>query len=67
MVNVTIWNEYRHERESGPAQDVYPDGIHETLADALSAYGHGVRTATLDDPEHGLTESVLDETEVLVW
>ncbi|PCR88832.1 ThuA domain-containing protein [Natrinema ejinorense] len=67
MVSVTIWNEYRHEREDGPAKDVYPDGIHHALADALSAYGHTVRTATLDDPEHGLTEAVLDETEVLVW
>jgi trehalose utilization protein len=26
-----------------------------------------VRTATLEQPEHGLTESVLEETDVLVW
>lgn len=26
-----------------------------------------VRTATLDEPEHGLTETVLEETDVLMW
>jgi trehalose utilization protein len=67
MASVTVWNEYRHEREEGPAGEVYPDGIHAALADVLSGYGHDVRTATLDEPEHGLTEAVLEGTEVLVW
>lgn len=67
MVAITVWNEYRHERESGPAKEMYPDGIHHTLADVLSEYGHDVQTATLDEPEHGLTEDVLEETEVLLW
>lgn len=67
MVAVTIWNEYRHERENDAAKDIYPDGIHAVLADVLSEYGHDVRTATLDEPDHGLTEQVLDETEVLLW
>ena len=31
------------------------------------AAGSGTRTATLDEPEHGLTEEVLDGTDVLVW
>lgn len=64
---VTVWNEYRHEREDDPAKDVYPEGIHTALVDFFSEYGYEVRTATLDEPEHGLTEEVLDETEVLVW
>lgn len=67
MVAVTIWNEYRHEQQDGPAKDVYPDGIHEALANALSEHGHDVRTAMLDEPEHGLTEQVFEETEVLIW
>lgn len=67
MVAVTIWNEYRHERESDAAQEIYPDGIHNKLADVLLEYGHDVQTATLGEPEHGLTESVLDKTEVLLW
>lgn len=67
MGTVTVWNEYRHEREDEAAREIHPDGIHETLADVLSRFGHDVRTATLDEPEHGLTEEVLNETEVLVW
>ena len=67
MVSVTVWNEYRHEREDDEVADVYPDGIHAVLADALDGRGHDVTTATLDEPEHGLPEDVLDETEVLLW
>jgi trehalose utilization protein len=67
MVQVTVWNEYRHERESDEVAEVYPDGIHAVVADALDERGHEVQTATLDEPEHGLTEAVLDETEVLLW
>ena len=67
MVSVTVWNEYRHEREDDEVAEVYPDGIHAALADALAERGHDVTTATLDEPEHGLPEDVLDETEVLLW
>lgn len=67
MVAVTVWNEYRVERHDDDVKAVYPDGIHAVIADALREHGHEVRTATLDDPEHGLTESVLEETDVLVW
>jgi trehalose utilization protein len=68
MARVTVWNEYRHERESDVVADIYPDGIHAVVADALREAGHEVRTATLDEgPDHGLTESVLDDTDVLVW
>jgi trehalose utilization protein len=65
MVAVTIWNEFRHEREDEDAAAVYPDGIHASIADALA--DHDVRTATLGEPEHGLTEEVLDDTDVLLW
>ncbi len=66
MVAVTIWNEFRHEREDDAVAAVYPDGIHTTLTDALAA-DHEVRTATLDEPDHGLTDEVLAATDVLVW
>jgi len=66
MVAVTIWNEFRHEREDDAVAAVYPDGIHATLADEL-ATDHEVRTATLDEPDHGLTADVLAATDVLVW
>ncbi|WP_290818824.1 ThuA domain-containing protein [Halovivax sp.] len=66
MSTVTVWNEFRHEREDDDAAAVYPDGIHATIADAL-ADDHEVRTATLDEPEHGLSDDVLAETDVLCW
>ncbi|MFC4246187.1 ThuA domain-containing protein [Natribaculum luteum] len=66
MVAVTIWNEYRHEREDDDVAAVYPDGIHATLADALEP-NHDVETATLDEPEHGLTADTLESTDVLLW
>jgi trehalose utilization protein len=68
MVRVMVWNEYRHERDpASEAARLYPRGIHATLADAFREAGLEVRTATLDEPEHGLTEAALDGTDVLVW
>jgi trehalose utilization protein len=66
-VRVTVWNEFRHEKEPRIAA-VYPEGIHGAIAAGLEGYeGLEVRTATLDEPEHGLTEGVLAETDMLVW
>ncbi|WP_216324358.1 ThuA domain-containing protein [Deinococcus aestuarii] len=65
---VTIWNEFRHEHENPAVRAIYPQGIHQAIADGLRAQGlTEVRTATLDEPEHGLTQEVLDSTDVLVW
>ena len=67
-IRVTVWNEFRHEREEGhPAVEVYPDGIHAVIAEALNAAGYDARTATLDEPEHGLTQDVIDNTDVFIW
>jgi trehalose utilization protein len=68
-IRVTVWNEFRHEQEpSHPARQVYPDGIHEAIAAPLRAEADlQVRTATLDEPEHGLTADALDATDVLIW
>lgn len=67
LPRVLVWNEYRHEKRSPAVAAIYPDGIHEALAEPLRQAGFTVHTATLDEPEHGLTEAVLDETDVLVW
>lgn len=64
---VTIWNEYRHERSNPDVQRIYPAGIHEALREGLAPYGFELGTATLDEPEHGLSEDVLAHTDVLVW
>jgi hypothetical protein len=63
IVRVTVWNEYRHERNDEEAAKIYPDGIHGALAAALRDDSLEVHTATLDEPEHGLTEEVLDATQ----
>lgn len=49
---------------------IYPDGMHETIRAGIEEHlGERVevRTATLDQPEHGLTEDVLAATDVLLW
>ena len=66
-LRVTIWHEYRHEKHDEHVAEVYPEGIHGALAKGLAPYGFDIRTATLDEPEHGLTQEVLDNTDVLTW
>ena len=65
-IRVTVWNEGRHEKKNETGE-VYPDGMHAVIAKAWPQHGMEVRTATLDEPEHGLTEEVLDNTDVLIW
>jgi trehalose utilization protein len=67
-IRVTVWNEYRHEKRHEHIAKIYPDGIHNAIGNYLKAHpGFEVRTATLDEPEHGLTEQVLANTDVLTW
>ncbi|MBN8209886.1 ThuA domain-containing protein [Bacillus sp. NTK071] len=66
MLNVTVWNENRHEQKSEEVRSVYPNGIHGAIAEFLKE-DFEVRTATLDEPEHGLSEEVLNSTDVLLW
>lgn len=68
MIKVTIWNEFRHEKvEGGLPSQIYPNGIHMALRDELAAPDLEIRTATLDDPEQGLPDALLDDTDCLVW
>jgi trehalose utilization protein len=64
---VTVWNEHRHERTKEKVRSVYPEGIHGPIAGHLTNEGMSVGVATLDEPEHGLTGEVLDNTDVLLW
>jgi trehalose utilization protein len=64
---VTIWNEYRHEKSDKQVAKIYPEGMHAVLAAALTEASFEVRTATLDEPEQGLPDEVLDTTDVLLW
>ena len=65
---VTVWNEFRHERDEDHVAKIYPEGMHTAIAAGITDHlDCEVRTATLDEPEHGLTEQVLAETDVLTW
>ncbi len=66
-LRVTVWNEGVHEQKHEAVQKVYPQGIHGAIAEGLREAGFSVQTATLDQPEHGLSETVLDQTDVLIW
>jgi trehalose utilization protein len=67
LVHVTIWNEFIHERKNEVVNAVYPDGIHTAIAQGISSDEFTIGTATLDQPEHGLTNDVLNGTDVLIW
>lgn len=67
-MKVLVWNEYFHEKNDEKVKQVYPAGIHQAIADFLSKEPDmEVKTATLEDPECGLTPEVLAETDVLLW
>lgn len=67
-INVTIWNEFIHERQDETVRQIYPNGIHQTIAAFLSSQEDlAAKTATLDQPQHGLSEAILDQTDVLIW
>lgn len=68
MIKVTVWNEGIHEKISKTAAGVYPAGIHGCLKSFLSTQEDiTVRTATLSQRSCGLTDEVLDDTDVLIW
>lgn len=68
MVRVTVWNEYKHEQEYENIRNVYPEGIHGCIASFLEEEkDFTVRTATFEMPEHGLSEEVLENTDVLIF
>ena len=71
-MRMTVWNENIHEtRGDAIVTANYPDGIHGAIAAGLGRHFTGaddvIRTATLQDAEHGLTEEVLAGTDVLLW
>ena len=68
-LNVVVWNEYRHEKLEEACRNIYPDGIHGLIKSFLEAddASLNVRLAALDDPDQGLPDEVLNETDVLLW
>jgi len=66
-MQITVWNENGHEWFEENIRELYPEGMHGCIANFLRKAGHEVITATLDMPEIGLPDEVLDNTDVLVW
>jgi trehalose utilization protein len=67
-IRVTVWGENVHDRENETVRSIYPKGMHGAIAEALNEdAGIKASTATLDQPEHGLSEKRLSETDVLTW
>lgn len=67
MIRVTVWNEFRHEREIDKVKEVYPEGIHKQIASFLACDDIKVRTAEMDEQENGLPQEIIDDTDVLIW
>ena len=70
MIRVTVWGENVHEKRDASVRLLYPDGMHSAIAAAIRENLGAtceVATATLDEPEHGLSDEVLARTDVLTW
>jgi trehalose utilization protein len=68
-LRVTVWNENLHEQHHESVRKIYPKGMHAPIAEGIERElgDADVRVATFEQPEHGLTEKVLAETDVLTW
>ncbi len=67
-IRVVVWNEFRHEKSNPKVAEIYPNGMHEAIATHLQKNkDFSVETATLDQPEHGLSKDRLEKTDVLLW
>ena len=67
-LNVVIWNEYRHEKSKPEVAALYPNGLHAKIKEFLDVNEDmEVTLAALDDPDQGLSDERLENTDVLVW
>jgi len=68
-LRITVWNEGVHERTSEEVRAVYPDGMGAPIARYIEEQEGiaGVRVCELEQPEHGLTDEVLEQTDVMTW
>jgi len=67
-LRVVVWGENVHEQENEIVRSIYPQGMHTVIAEALQEQADlDVTTATLQEPDHGLSEERLAQTDVLTW
>lgn len=67
-IRVLIWCDDRVDEGTRDMLKVYPGGVHKHLKGALADVADfDIQLGTMDMPEHGLTEQVLNQLDVLVW
>ena len=68
-LRVVVWGENVQDTTEAAVAAVYPQGMHEAIAQGVRALlpAARVETATFQEPEHGLPEARLAETDVLTW
>lgn len=68
-IRVTFWNEFCDEKRRPSTMDLYPGGVHGYLASVLGEMNPDfeITTSTMDDPEQGLPDELIDNTDVLIW
>ena len=66
-IRVTFWHEFRHEKTSEAVKAIYPDGLHAYLKSCLECEDIQITLAALDDPNQGITDELLNNTDVLIW
>ena len=67
-IRVTIWSEGLDAQLEPKAIAWYPEDINHYLAGFLGEDGDlEIRESSLSQPENGLSQDILDNTDVLVW
>jgi len=66
-IRITFWNEFRHEKEKDAVKALYPDGLHAYVKSWLESDDIKITLASLDEPEQGLPDELLNNTDVLMW
>jgi len=67
-IKVTVWNEYSDFQKEQAVASIYPEGMHKTIAAFLNKDAEiTAGVSVIADEEQGLSEKVLDNTDVLIW
>ena len=68
-LRVVVWGENIHEQQDAAVAAIYPRGMHVAIAEGIREFlpAAKVSTATLQEPEHGLSAQRLATTDVLTW
>ncbi len=68
-IRVTVWNEGVHDREMPQCKELYPDGMGRAIGRYLEKQEGiaSVHCSDLADPDQGLPEEILENTNVMTW